>query len=205
MVQFFADNFYSCVALAVLLVALCPAVESKIAIPFALSVPIWGSNVLSPITAFLVSYLGCMLPVALIIWLARKIKNKTCGFVCEKFSDKLHNKVQNRLNRLGEKNSTFQKCLFLATFVAVPLPMTGIYTGSLIAGLSNLKFWQGFVSIAAGEFVSCLVVLLICLLFENSAFYFLLAAIIICAIVLVYEVFFNLFIKYKTRSGKSAK
>ncbi len=199
MFEFFADNFSSCVALAVLLVALCPAVESKIAIPFALSVQIWGENVLSPVTAFLVSYVGCMLPVALVIWLARKIKNKTCGFVCEKYSQKVSDRYQMRVKKLGEKNSTLQKCVFLASFVAVPLPMTGIYTGGLIGGLSNLKFWQVFASIAVGEFVSCLVVLLICVLFENSAFYFLIATLIICALVLIYNILLNLFVKLKSK------
>ncbi len=187
MLEFLVDNFANSVALAVFLVALCPAVESKIALPFALSEPIWGKAVMSPISAFFVVYFGCMLPVALVIWLTKLLKKKTCGFVHEKFTERLSNRYQKNLEKVGSKNNTFQKCLFIAAFVAVPLPMTGVYTGSVIAGLSNLKFWQGFVSIAVGELVSCVVVLVLCLLFENSAFYLLVATLIICAIVLIYN------------------
>ncbi len=58
MVEFFADNFSNCVFLAVILMALIPTVESKIAIPFGLSYAIWGEATLSPVVAFVCAYIA---------------------------------------------------------------------------------------------------------------------------------------------------
>ena len=75
MVEFFVDNFSGCVFLAVMLMALIPTIESKIAIPFGLSYAIWGEATLSPIVAFICAYIGSMLPSIFIILIVRKIKN----------------------------------------------------------------------------------------------------------------------------------
>lgn len=184
MLEFFADNFSDCIFLAVFLVAMIPAVESKIAIPFALSVPIWGDMVLSPFLAGLIAFLGTMLPSIFVVWFARKFKNKTSGFVYKKFFSKVEDRYKVQFEKLGQKNSNLKKCLMLSTFVAVPLPLTGVYTGSLIAGFTNLKLWQCFLSILVGEIVSCFVVVLLCVMFENSAFYILLFSIVILALYL---------------------
>lgn len=184
MLEFFADNFSDCIFLAVFLVAMIPAVESKIAIPFALSVPIWGDMVLSPFLAGLIAFLGTMLPSIFVVWFARKFKNKTSGFVYEKIFSKVENRYKVQFEKLGQKNSNLKKCLMLSTFVAVPLPLTGVYTGSLIAGFTNLKLWQCFLSILVGEIVSCFVVVLLCVMFENSAFYMLLFSVAILALYL---------------------
>lgn len=171
MLDFVADNFSDCVWLAVFIVALLPTIESKVAIPFGLASAIWGDATLSPILTFLLSFLGTMLPSFFVIWLARRLKNKTSGFVHDKFVVKVQSKYQKQFDKLGKKTTTFKKCLLLGSFVAVPLPLTGVYTGSLIAGFTNLKIWQGFVSILVGEFVSCVGIFLLCTMFENSAFY----------------------------------
>ncbi len=177
MANFFADNFSDCVALAVFLLAMCPMVESKIAIPFALSSVLWGDCTLSPLCAFVVAFAGSMLPSILMIYLSRFIKNKTSGFVHDRFTSFMSKHFQKNVDKVSSKTNTFQKCMAIATFVAVPLPLTGTYTGSLVAGFTNLKIWQCFLSVLVGELLSCGVMLTLCVLFENSAFYVLLASI----------------------------
>lgn len=61
--DFFSSNFYNCVWLAVILIAICPTLESKIAIPFAMNTAIWGTHALTPFAAFILSFLGSLLPV----------------------------------------------------------------------------------------------------------------------------------------------
>ena len=192
MIDFFVDNFSSCVFLAVILMALIPTIESKIAIPFGLSYAIWGEATLSPVVAFLCAYVGSMIPCIFIIIIIRKLKNKTSGFVCDKFLSKAENKYSKRLEKLSSKSKTFYKLSTLALFVAVPLPLTGVYTGSLIAGLSNLKIYQAFIAIAVGEFISCLAITLLCVLFEDSTFLILIASLIILAIFIVFDLIFIL-------------
>ena len=192
MIDFFVDNFSSCVFLAVILMALIPTIESKIAIPFGLSYAIWGEATLSPVVAFLCAYVGSMIPCIFIIIIIRKLKNKTSGFVCDKFLSKAENKYSKRLEKLSSKSKTFYKLSTLALFVAVPLPLTGVYTGSLIAGLSNLKIYQAFIAIAVGEFISCLAITLLCVLFEDSTFLILIASLIILAVFLIFDLIFML-------------
>ena len=197
MVEFFVDNFSSCVFLAVILMALIPTIESKIAIPFGLSYAIWGEATLSPIVAFVCAYIGSMLPSIFIIIIVRKLKNRTSGFVCDKLINSAESKYHRKLELLSSKSKTFYKLSSLALFVAVPLPLTGVYSGSLIAGLSNLKIYQAFIAIAIGEFISCLAITLLCVLFENSTLLILLASLIILVIFIVFDIVFMLIKRQK--------
>lgn len=195
MIDFFADTFSNCVVVAVLLMAMLPMVESKVAIPFALSASVLGDAVLSPTMAYFVAFLGCMMPCIFVILFARWLKSKTSGFVHEK----VMTRYAARLAKLTSKESIFKKCITLATFVAVPLPLTGAWTGSLIAGLSSLKIWQSFLSVMVGELVSCAVVLLLCLVLENSAFYIFLLSLAIIALFVVVNLLLWLVEKIKNR------
>ena len=197
MVEFFVDNFSSCVFLAVILMALIPTIESKIAIPFGLSYAIWDEATLSPIVAFICAYIGSMLPSIFIIIIVRKLKNRTSGFVCDKLINSAESKYHRKLELLSSKSKAFYKLSSLALFVAVPLPLTGVYSGSLIAGLSNLKIYQAFIAIAIGEFISCLAITLLCVLFENSTLLILLASLIILVIFIVFDIVFMLIKRQK--------
>ncbi len=195
MLEFFVDNFP--VFLAVILVAMIPTLESKIAIPFGISFAVWGNDALSPALAFLFAYIGSMIPCVIVLLLARKIKNKTSGFVQEKFLSRIQEKYQKRLNLLSGKGKTFYKLSSLCLFVAVPLPLTGVYSGSLIAGVSNLKIWQSFIAIAIGEFISCFVIFLLCTIFENSVGYILIISLLLVAVFLIFDVIFMLIKKHR--------
>ena len=52
----------------------------------------------------------------------------------------------------------------LTLFVAIPLPVTGAWTGSLIAVLFGLKFKQAFLSIFIGILIAGTIVTCLCLL-----------------------------------------
>ncbi|MBR1890374.1 MAG: small multi-drug export protein [Clostridia bacterium] len=188
MLDFFARNFSECVPLAVFLISIIPTVESRTAIPFGLSSKIWGSATLSPLSACLISFAGTMLPAFLILLLVRHIKRKTSGFLYSKLYGKLEAKVQKHFKKLSKRESVFEKCLFLVGFVAVPLPLTGVYTGCLIAGLSELKLWQGFLSILIGEVISCVGITLLCVFFDNSVFYILMLSFVIGFVVFLINI-----------------
>jgi len=51
LVDFFSNNFENCIWLAIILIAICPTLESKIAIPLAMNTDIWGNNALPPAAA----------------------------------------------------------------------------------------------------------------------------------------------------------
>lgn len=54
--------------------------------------------------------------------------------------------------------------LGLVLFVAVPLPGSGAWTGSILAFLLGLNFWTAFLCIALGVFVAGVVVTVLSLL-----------------------------------------
>lgn len=81
LIDFFSNKFSGCVWLITILVSMCPTLESKIAIPLALNTSIWGSSALSPWLALLLSFIGSILPYYIIVFIIRKIKSKTTGFL----------------------------------------------------------------------------------------------------------------------------
>lgn len=195
-IDFFVENFQNCIWLAVLLVAMCPALESKIAIPLAMNVSIWGNNALHPLTAFLLSFFGSIIPSLIIIFVMRKIKSKTTGFVSSKF----FHKYQIKGSSIEQKSSNIKKYLAFAGFVAVPIPLTGVWTGSLIAGLSNLDIKYCFLSIMLGGLLSSGAVTLICTIFTNSVSYLFMISLLIVIIFLLIELIYSLIKERKSKN-----
>lgn len=77
---------------------------------------------------------------------------------------KTHDKAKPYVDKYG--------MLGLGVFVAVPLPGTGAYAGSLAAHLFGIKNKAAFVSIAAGVIVAGIAVLIVTLFFRESLSFF---------------------------------
>ena len=70
---------------------------------------------------------------------------------------KFFNKFANWLLRKAEKNrEKIEKYAFwgVALFVAVPLPVTGAWTGSLVAAVIDMKFWKALLSALIGVMIA---------------------------------------------------
>ncbi len=170
MTNLFGDYLF----LAVIFLAILPFFEGRVAIPFALS---FGLN---PVLAFFCAFLGSILPAAPIVFVTKKIKSKFfTGFVMQKYSVKL--------DRLAKQTTLAKKLFLLATFVAIPLPMTGVWSGSLIGGITSLKIWQASLAIVFGSLVSCGIILAVCLLFAGEELVILYASLVMLAIAVLFE------------------
>ena len=188
MIDFFANNFSSCIWLAVILIALIPTLESKIAIPFAMNSALLGSHALSAFSAFALSLIGSILPCIFVIFLTRHLKSHTTGFVSG-----FLNRYTVKTNLIQQKHSNLQKYLALAGFVAIPLPLTGVWTGSIIAGLTNLNIFKSFIAIFVGAIVSSGITTLLCVCFENSIGYIFLVSLLLVIIFAVINIVISLF------------
>lgn len=193
-IDFFTNNFSNCIWLAIILISMCPLLESKIAIPLAMNTLFWGSNAYSPYLACLLAFLGSILPCYFIMLIARKIKSKTTGFVTSKFFSKYSYKS----TLLNQKTNNFKKYLSLACFVAVPLPLTGVWSGSLIAGLSNLNIHYAFLAILIGALISSLSITILCSIFSNSIMNILMISLIIIILFLIFDFILSIF-KHKNK------
>ncbi len=179
--SFFSDN----ILLATLIIALIPGLEGRIAIPFALSTQLLAENTLTPFVAFISAFLGSIIPCIPIILLTRKLKNLY-------FKNISKNRFHNKIEKISTTSSTFKKIFLLSTFVAIPLPMTGVWSGSIIAGFTSLKIWQSFIGICLGSAVACSIILIICLFFENSTLQILLFSLCLLAIFVIVELISSL-------------
>jgi uncharacterized membrane protein len=114
---------------------------------------------LAPSVAYLMSVLGNLIPVAFIWWLFPRVVT-----YAENHSPRLEHLINTHLHKLSIKHKDrFQKygALALLLFVAIPLPGSGVWTGSVLAILFNLDRARAVKAVVVGVLVAGLVVLLI--------------------------------------------
>ena len=135
--------------LAVLAIAASPISELRGAIPVAISVFHFPWYY-----AFLLAVIGNLLPVPFILLLLNSVSRLLSKV---SFFEQLLNWLFERTRRRGKIVERYER-IGLALFVAIPLPMTGAWTGSLVAVLLGLKFKYAFLSIFIGVLVSGVIV-----------------------------------------------
>ncbi len=152
--------------IVVVLVAILPIVEARMAIPIAMgyNLGVMKSWFLSFIGSSLIAPLLLLILIPFIKWLAKtKIFRKVGSFLYDKFEKK------SKGVKVGEdeqKNNDWKKMLGVFVFVAIPLPLTGIWTGCAVASILGLKYWKALVSVVVGNLCASLIILLLCALFE---------------------------------------
>jgi uncharacterized membrane protein len=141
--------------LATFLLAMLPIAELRVAIPIALknfNLPIWQ--------AFILSVIGNIIPAILIIYfigpvssfLSRSPKLKK---VFEWLFERTRNRFAGNYNLWGN--------IALMIFVAIPLPMTGAWTGALAAWLFGINKRDSIIYVSLGVIIAGIVVTLISL------------------------------------------
>jgi uncharacterized membrane protein len=133
----------------VLLTAALPVLELKAALPLGIGLG------MHPLHAFVVSYLGSLLPVPFLFLLIRPL------FVRFKKLRVLKERIEKLEEKTIRKSVNIQKygTLGLFLFVAIPLPGTGVWTGTLGAVLLDIRFKWAFPAIVLGNFIAGLIIL----------------------------------------------
>ena len=139
--------------LCVFFCSMLPIIELRGAIPmaFAMGLSWWQ--------AYLISVVGNLLPVPFILLLINAvIKWMAASRVAffNKIADFLLKKVEKKRERI-EKYSFWGLCFF----IALPLPVTGAWTGSLVAAVVGMKPWKAFLSALLGVLIAGAIVTLI--------------------------------------------
>lgn len=137
--------------LCVFFCAMLPIIELRGAIPLGagLGLPWWES--------FGLSVLGNLLPVPflLLLWqlvlrLLRRFRRTT------RLADWLEARALRSRERV--ENRAFWGLL---VFVAIPLPGTGAWTGSLLSSVTGIRFWKAMVAIICGVLAAGVIMTLI--------------------------------------------
>lgn len=124
----------------VFLCAMIPIIELRGAIPLGAALD------LHPLWNYLLSVTGNLLPVPFILLFIRQILDWMERVPCfEKLVRWLRAKAEKGRGKV-EKYAV----VGLAVFVAIPLPGTGAWTGSLVAALMGMRFSKAMISVIAG-------------------------------------------------------
>ena len=133
-------------------VSMTPVIELRGAIPIAV-----GIN-LSYLEAFIISFIGNIIPIYFIVKYIGPIFKLLSKF---NFFKKIIDWASNRATKKIEESDKLQNytALGLFLFVAVPLPGTGAWVGSLIANFLHMPVKKAFWPIAAGVFAAGVIIL----------------------------------------------
>ena len=129
-----------------------PLIEQRGAIP----VGIIGYHI-NPLTVFLVSLLGSFVPAPFVYLFFNKILAwmKTVKKL-NKFTDFIDRKIQK-----GAKQVEKYMEIGLTIFVGIPLPTTGLWTGSAIAAFLGLDFKKSMACVFLGGVISAVIITII--------------------------------------------
>lgn len=157
--ELFGNNY-----LTTFFIALLPIVELRGAVPVAFTMGLsWWQ-------AFGLAYLGSSIvaPILLlllkpILELLKKIKffNRFATAIESMFQDK----AKSIAERAGKSDSTRKeewiKIIGVFTFVALPIPLTGVWTGTAVAVFLGVKFWKALGAILLGNFTAGVIMTLL--------------------------------------------
>lgn len=138
--------------LKVFLLSMVPLVEQRGAIPWG----ILGEN-LSPVMVFFLSLFGSLLPAPFVFLLSGKILDIARKF---KWLDWFTKFVDKKLQK-GSKKLEKYKEIGLITFIGIPLPTTGIWTGSAVAAFLGLSFKKSMICAFFGGVVSAIIITIV--------------------------------------------
>lgn len=138
--------------LKIVLMSMTPLAEQRLAIP----VGIIGYHI-NPFLVFLVSLLGSFLPAPIVYLSFNKIFDLMKKFKqLDWFTKFVEKKVQN-----GSKKLEKYKEIGLITFVGIPLPTTGLWTGTAIAAFMGLDFKKSMWCVFLGGIVSAVIITIV--------------------------------------------
>ena len=105
------------------------------------------------IKAFLICYLGNMIPMPFILLFIRKILEFMKKHnILKKFIEKMEGRADKNRDKIMR-----YKQWGLLLFIAIPLPGTGGWTGSLFAALLDIDFKKALPIVALGVFIADLI------------------------------------------------
>lgn len=136
-----------------MLVSATPISELRGAIPLAI-----GVYHLSPLTAFIWAVVGNIIPVIFILWLLEPLSDFLSHHIYffNRFFAWLFERTRTKHNHKFE----IWGGLALITFVAIPLPMTGGWSGAVAAFVFGIPFKKALPLIIIGIIIAGFVVTL---------------------------------------------
>ena len=202
-------------------ISVIPMIEVRGAITVATNLGMnpWIAYVLSCVSALLVCPLLilCLRPILNALKRTKAFR-KIASAVEEIFAGKARKMEKDAAREdalpgdspeLSKRKSRFNKILGIFLFVAIPLPMTGVWTGSAVAAFLNLEYRYSLPAIVVGNFVAGLIITVLNVLLGkySSLILLVLAAFVfitVCALIVTFIVKYKKIKKDKNKSTEIA-
>ena len=112
---------------------------------------------LNPITSYIISIIGNILPVPFILWFINSIlewmRNSKHFSKVAKWLDKKVKKNKDKIEKYGFWG--------LVLFVGIPLPGTGAWTGCLVAAVLEMDKKKSFLAAAIGILMASIIMMIL--------------------------------------------
>lgn len=133
---------------AVVILAALPISELRGAIPLGIAMGF------SPLKTYILAFCGNLIPVVPLLFFLQPVSEKLRHIkLFEKFFDWLFERTRKKATLIEKFEA-----LGLILFVAVPLPVTGAWTGCVAATLFKIRFRYAFAAIICGVAIAGVVV-----------------------------------------------
>lgn len=135
--------------LYIFLISMVPLIEQRGAIPIGTI----AYNI-NPFLVFFISLIGSFVPAPFVYFFFNKI---LAWMKTIKAFDKFTNFVDKKIQKGAKKIEKYTE-IGLITFVGIPLPTTGLWTGSAIAAFLGLDFKKSMVCVFLGGVISAAII-----------------------------------------------
>ncbi len=144
--------------LSVIIIGILPIFELRGAIPLGFYLG------MAPAKIFALAVLGNLIPVIPLYFLLQPISARLSRIsLFRAFFDWLFNRTKKK----AEIVQRYQ-ALGLVLFVAIPLPITGAWTGTIAATLFKIRFKYTFIAVTFGVILAGIIVTILCILGKFS-------------------------------------
>lgn len=149
--------------LVIFIISMCPILECRLGMVTGI-----GILQMPVIKSFIICFIGNILPIPFILLLINKIFEWLKKIpVIQKPIVWLEEKTLKKKDKIDKYG-----IWGLLLFVAIPLPGTGAWTGSLLASLLHLNRKKSFGVISIGVFIATVLMLIISKVFQTAVFGF---------------------------------
>ncbi len=187
-IQNFLSDVFVYPQIVILLIAILPIVEARLAIPMAFGYGLawyecllWGF-----LGSFIITPLLLLFLMPFIKWLSSTKLFKRIG-------EALYNKFENKSKQIDEKASNAKKFWGLVLFIGIPLPLTGVWTGCAVASILKMKYPVALGAVALGNFIASSVMTLLCAFLPQNIINYVRTAIGIIALIVVIVLIIKIF------------
>ena len=203
-INFFENTIRNNV-LTLIVIAIIPIIELRGSIPVgvAMGMPLWES--------FLWAWIGSSLVCPILLLILRPVLNwmkktkwfRSLALAVESTFRSRADKVVRESER-NDPGKMKKKMLGVYAFVAVPLPLTGVWTGTAVAAFLDMPFWKALVSVILGNLTAGAIVTTLTYFFKDYVDIILTVFLIIVLAVLVFYVCMVAIKIYRNKKAESA-